>query len=290
MVLALYKQMFNTHSCSQRVAAKMAALTKAIEISKSVNSVAKLLTNLYLTPIGSSLSAPTYTRSTPTFRYAFIHTTSKQNDLMEFFDDEKNWGKNRVLVGRSWRQEELRLKSNEDLHKLWYVLLKERNMLLTMEEVYKKKYEYFPNPERIDKVEDSMSNLETVVRERNRAYHMLETGVNGERPAKLQYNALGLRFFYRMRQHVIPKFMNTKWHKTHHFGFGGYAVRKFLRLYREKLWIRKRKLRDRQTNRVATLLRMFPNMDIEAAKEEYPLANIEKARRSKKATDHFIPK
>lgn len=52
---------------------------------------------------------------------ALIHTTPKQNDLMEFFDDPNNWGKKEVKVGRSWRKEELRLKSSEDLHKLWYV-------------------------------------------------------------------------------------------------------------------------------------------------------------------------
>jgi large subunit ribosomal protein L47 len=39
---------------------------------------------------------------------------------MEFFDDKKNWGETAVRTGRSWKVEELRIKSNTDLHKLWY--------------------------------------------------------------------------------------------------------------------------------------------------------------------------
>lgn len=72
--------------------------------------------------------------------------------MMEFFDNKENWGKNEIRSGRSWTADELRLKSNTDLHKLWYVLLKERNMLMTMEQECNLKYELFPSPERIDKV------------------------------------------------------------------------------------------------------------------------------------------
>lgn len=50
-----------------------------------------------------------------------LHTTCPCLDLMEFFDIEKNWGQDGVRVGRSWRKEELRVKSNSDLHKLWQV-------------------------------------------------------------------------------------------------------------------------------------------------------------------------
>ncbi|MPC29258.1 39S ribosomal protein L47, mitochondrial [Portunus trituberculatus] len=48
-----------------------------------------------------------------------LHTSSTQQGLKEFFDDEKNWGEMEVKVGRAWKIEELRIKSNEDLHKLW---------------------------------------------------------------------------------------------------------------------------------------------------------------------------
>jgi hypothetical protein len=49
-----------------------------------------------------------------------LSLTSCRRDLMEFFDDKKNWGETAVRTGRSWKVEELRIKSNTDLHKLWY--------------------------------------------------------------------------------------------------------------------------------------------------------------------------
>ncbi len=76
-----------------------------------------------------------------------------QEKLMEFFDEKRYWTETSTIKhGRPWSVDDLRIKSNSDLHKLWYVLHKERNMLLTMEEIYKNKCESFPSPERIAKV------------------------------------------------------------------------------------------------------------------------------------------
>lgn len=50
---------------------------------------------------------------------ACLHTSSSCRGLSEFFDNEKNWGEQVVKVGRAWKLDELRIKSNEDLHKLW---------------------------------------------------------------------------------------------------------------------------------------------------------------------------
>lgn len=172
-----------------------------------------------------------------------VHTSSpmRQERLMEFFDDPKHWSEIEVKVGRAWKTDELRIKSNKELHQLWYILLKERNMLLTMEHECNEKMEIFPNPERIDKVKISMENLETVVRERNKAYHLLETGETGERPQRIVANSLGLRVTYKSCEHVLPPYMNTKWIKSRNIGYGGRAVSKFLLKFREKLYNEKRK-------------------------------------------------
>lgn len=70
-------------------------------------------------------------------------------------------------------------------------------MLLTMEQECKDQVRLFPSPERIDKVEDSMTNLETVIRERNRAYFELETGETGERPQEHRVGAFGLTYLHK---------------------------------------------------------------------------------------------
>ncbi|KAG6439754.1 hypothetical protein O3G_MSEX001050 [Manduca sexta] len=213
-------------------------------------------------------------------------------DLMDFFDNKKNWNENNIRVGRSWRLDELRIKSNSDLHKLWFVLLKERNMLYTMEEEYKQKMHSFPNPERIDKVQESMDNIETVIRERNVAYYKLETGETGERPVEDVVNLIGLEEKYQPSEYHLPQFMNTRWVKPYldHGFINSMAVKKFRRLYSEKLRNEERKARNRDFNHVQHLLKRFPNIDMETLKAQYPTVDLEKAKRSKKSRGHFAPR
>ncbi|XP_026328935.1 39S ribosomal protein L47, mitochondrial [Hyposmocoma kahamanoa] len=213
-----------------------------------------------------------------------IHTTNCNRDLMEFFDAKKNWGEQTIKVGRAWNLDELRIKSNTDLHKLWYVLLKERNMLFTMEQECNEKMRLFPSPERIDKVQESMENIEKVIRERNVAYYKLETGETGERPVEEIVNLLGLPEEYRKQEYYIPKFMNIRWVKNYyeHGVVTSLAVKKFLRLYREKQRVEAKKARNRDYNHVQHLLKRFPNVDVEALKAQYPDVDLEKAKRTKK--------
>ncbi|BGP27645.1 54S ribosomal protein L4 [Rhodotorula toruloides] len=64
-------------------------------------------------------------------------TDTSNHPLWRFFHDQVALevpDKAKDMSGRAWRTEELRIKSFEDLHKLWYILLRERNVLLTQKE------------------------------------------------------------------------------------------------------------------------------------------------------------
>lgn len=86
-----------------------------------------------------------------------------------FIDD--SGGAGAAKTGRSWRTSELRLKSFEDLHRLWYVLARERNILLTEKEWCRSNGRHWLRGEsNLYKIKRSMARLQTVVSERTRAY------------------------------------------------------------------------------------------------------------------------
>jgi len=66
-------------------------------------------------------------------RAANLHTSAAARaDLRDFIDDDAGSpSQDGPTYGRAWKAAELRLKSWDDLHRLWYVSLKERNLLET---------------------------------------------------------------------------------------------------------------------------------------------------------------
>ncbi|XP_035232435.1 39S ribosomal protein L47, mitochondrial-like [Stegodyphus dumicola] len=192
---------------------------------------------------------------------------------MEFFDDPKNWGEQEVRTGRAWTIDELRIKSNSDLHKLWFVLYKEKNMLLTMEQAAKDQVELFPNPERIDKVEISMENLEAVVRERNEAYYLLETGKTGERPHAYKEDYFGRFNVVPLDEHLVPMKENEKFLEEDLFPTMetvNPTLPEFILKLNEKERLKERAERRKKRGYIKLLFKEFPDIDMEALQEEYP--------------------
>lgn len=80
-------------------------------------------------------------------------------------------GAGALRTGRAWRSSELRLKSYDDLHRLWFVLIKERNILLSEREWCRTNRRHWENGEsNLYKVKRSMARLQGVIGERVRAY------------------------------------------------------------------------------------------------------------------------
>ncbi|OIT04935.1 uncharacterized protein LOC107810715 [Nicotiana tabacum] len=94
-------------------------------------------------------------------------TSRTLNPLEQFFEVDRTPEDDKpVVYGRGWKASELRLKSWDDLQKLWYVLMKEKNMLMTQRQMLNAQNLRFPNPERISKVRKSMCRIKHVLTER----------------------------------------------------------------------------------------------------------------------------
>ena len=103
-------------------------------------------------------------RPTTTIPKAATGNIKNLYELTNYKADTRQYGQ----TGRAWRAEELRLKHHEDLHKLWYVLLKEKNKLKSDMLVSQQLQQMFYGYSELLKVRLSMSRLLTVVNERKK--------------------------------------------------------------------------------------------------------------------------
>ncbi|XP_056607490.1 39S ribosomal protein L47, mitochondrial [Triplophysa dalaica] len=192
--------------------------------------------------------APVYSRA--------LHTSCVRKGLDEFFDLPENWGEPTVKSGAPWTAKQLRTKSNEDLHKLWYVLLKEKNMLLTIEQEAKRQCLQMPSPERVKKVERSMNRLDTVVQERADSLRLLQTGQEKARPGAWRKNVFGKTIWYKFREHPIPWHLNTRYKRKRFYE--PLHVTPYTRLSLEKHLKSKVRKERREKRRQKELAEIFP--------------------------------
>ena len=92
--------------------------------------------------------------------------------LEEYFDSPSGWTwtDTQILTGRAWLQSELRLKSFNDLHSLWWLLLKERNKLESQKQEARRFQVFFPNSDRLFKTKLTMNRIKNCLTERRIAY------------------------------------------------------------------------------------------------------------------------
>ena len=92
------------------------------------------------------------------------------NRLRDFFDTAEGWHWNTDQTvnptGRAWLPSELRTKSFDDLHSLWWVLIKEQNKLYSQWSEAQRFGFHFPHKDRLHQTKLGMARIKTVLWER----------------------------------------------------------------------------------------------------------------------------
>ncbi len=84
-------------------------------------------------------------------------------------------------TGRSWTPTELRAKSFQDLHALWFICCKERNKLLSQREEARRFSLHFPATPRLRQTHRTMRHVKLVVWERRGAWMQAQHVMRMER-------------------------------------------------------------------------------------------------------------
>lgn len=122
-------------------------------------------------------------------------------------EQKKKGGENELIAtGRSWLTAELRLKSNEQLHKLWYVLLQEKNSVISDASYYQRVTNRKMPEIRMKSVEKSMARLKCVLTERKDVREKFREFLEDEYVAKRQEELKKLHEQQKGEEDLVPKF------------------------------------------------------------------------------------
>ncbi|MEQ2187871.1 hypothetical protein GOODEAATRI_009158, partial [Goodea atripinnis] len=131
-VLTLCKQFQSMFRISPALSSQHCAVNLKRCQSNLLSKQSSLITSSWIAPISCF------------GQHRAVHTTISRRGLEEFFDQPENWGESTVKSGAPWMAKQLRTKSNEDLHKLWY-RFKEYAIPWYMNKRYKRKKFYTPH-------------------------------------------------------------------------------------------------------------------------------------------------
>ncbi|KAF7768002.1 hypothetical protein Agabi119p4_7245 [Agaricus bisporus var. burnettii] len=109
--------------------------------------------------------------------------------------------------GRGWKAEELRLKSFKDLHILWYVLLRERNLLASQKEETRRmgveNRDWQVNLTKVYHVKKSMARIKQVINERRLAYEKATELVKKEE--EQHHNVVVMKLIAKKRENELSE-------------------------------------------------------------------------------------
>ncbi|KAJ3022541.1 39S ribosomal protein L47, mitochondrial, partial [Thoreauomyces humboldtii] len=152
-----------------------------------------------------TLSRPTAAPSAATPARAVV--TGLQRGLEDFFESDKGWAwsETEVPTGRAWLASELRTKSFEDMHSLWWMCIKEQNRLYSQKEEARRFQLYFPHRERMYQVKTTMKRIKLVLWERRIEWFRAQAVLKREEAAsKLRTEGLEETEIERRLKELFP--------------------------------------------------------------------------------------
>ncbi|KAF9013282.1 mitochondrial 39-S ribosomal protein L47 (MRP-L47)-domain-containing protein [Cyathus striatus] len=115
------------------------------------------------------------------------------------------------VSGRAWKASELRLKSFQDLHTLWYVTLRERNLLATQKEEARRmgvmSSQFYVSRARLEACRKTMAHIKAVINERRLAY--LKAVELAEKEVEEYHNKVVLQQLQKERKKLLEKQAGT---------------------------------------------------------------------------------